>query len=169
MTDAAGETQTYAYDRLGRMTARTDGLSATLSWTYDEHGRLHRMRRVAMLIVSTMTCSSIVVGCGRDAIDAADHIRALDRPIIETVRADATFMDGAYIHVLLLPSANDADARGVWCDVVIPTGIDSEVEVIVGLDDEQLTYWPPPTDCDDATDIPERGSQASEWLAGDGE
>lgn len=119
-----------------------------------------------MLIVSMMTCSSIVVGCGRDAIDAADHIRALDLPTIDRVRANATFMDGAYIHVLLLPSANDADARGVWCDVVIPTGIGSDVEVIVGLDDEQLTYWPLPTDCDDATDIPERGSRVSVWSAG---
>ena len=52
--DAAGQTQSYAFDRPGRMTSRTDGAGATEEWQHD-----HRGNRTALVSRITTPSASV--------------------------------------------------------------------------------------------------------------
>jgi hypothetical protein len=84
----------------------------------------------------------------RDARSAAERILASDSPLVASVVVDAE--EG--LVVMLVPGAGDAEARDVWCDLVLPTGLDWLTAEVGSADPSG--WWTAPEDCSDAFDYP---------------
>lgn len=73
---------------------------------------------------------------------------ARQRPFV----SDAYVIEGdsvTEIDIELAPEADDADARHIYCELVIPSGWVHQTTVSRGND-----YWIEPADCSDPADVP---------------
>ncbi len=88
----------------------------------------------------------------QDVRGAEARIRQAASPLVVGVEAGIDSVDGNLLFIDLVAGANDAQARDVWCELVLPTGIDPTL-VLVGPIDIAGT-WAAPADCTDPASIP---------------
>lgn len=82
----------------------------------------------------------------RDARSAGERILATGSPLVASVDAE----DG--LTVMLVPGAGAEEARDVWCDLVLPTGLDWLTAEVGSADPSG--WWTAPESCSDAFDYP---------------
>jgi hypothetical protein len=87
--------------------------------------------RASAVAVGSLLAVVAMVGCADDVQLAAERIEALDVPTIDRVQYEVDWLDGNSLMVQLVAGASDADARSVWCDVLLPIGIDEEALIVV--------------------------------------
>jgi hypothetical protein len=89
---------------------------------------------------------------GADVDTPASRVRAAALPVVADVTIDRDWFDGDTLFITLVPSATDEQARAIWCELVLPTGVDPSF-VTVGLD-EPVGDWDAPADCSHQSDVP---------------
>lgn len=89
---------------------------------------------------------------GADVDTPAGRVRAAALPVVTDVTIDRDWFDGDTLFITLVPGATDLQARAIWCELVLPTGVDPSF-VSVGLD-EPVGDWDAPADCSDQSDVP---------------
>lgn len=88
----------------------------------------------------------------REDVDGAVAlVQAAGSPIVRAVAAEPNVFGRKTLMVDLTRRAWIAEARTVWCDVVLPTGIGREFVEVRSADGQ----WRAPTDCTDPTSDPE--------------
>jgi RHS repeat-associated protein len=92
-TDAKGQVASFAYDKLGRMTSRTE-LEGTTSWAYGSSAALHNIGRLqCVLPFAATSCASTGTGYREDYT-----FDSIGRPVTSTYTLDGTAyaVDTAY-------------------------------------------------------------------------
>lgn len=100
----------------------------------------------------------IGAGCSSDtgAREGIDRVLALGSPLIEEASVRGDFLSGDEAYVYIANDSDDADARLVWCEVMIPSGLsEGKVRVVLATLDERY-LWYMPQDCSDPGEVPER-------------
>lgn len=116
-----------------------------------------KLPRTFLLLLLTST-AVVFAGCSSDtgARSGIDRVKALGHPLVQGTLVRGDWLDGDAALVYVANDATDADARTVWCDVMIPSGL-SEGKLRVHLATaDQRHLWPMPRHCDDPDDIPKR-------------
>ena len=77
----------------------------------------------------------LVSACSGPGAGITDRIRAANSPIIQEVDFSPSNLAGhpEEIFVFVISTATDAQVRDVWCNVVVPAGIDQLPPERVGL------------------------------------
>lgn len=88
----------------------------------------------------------LLVGCAARAAGletAANTIRAAGSPLIKEVTYMDDWLDGEAVYVRLVADARKADAHSLWCDLLMPAGLNrTNTAVYRGTE-----TWDAPTDC----------------------
>jgi hypothetical protein len=97
--------------------------------------------------------AAIELALGPTADEIEDALTWSGSLAIEDVEVDHDPWFGSpEVYITLVGGATDAQARDVWCEHILPTGVRRAMVVVSrGLDSGE---WPPPTDCSDPDDIP---------------
>lgn len=104
-------------------------------------------------LLARLTAAGIPLGSTPSPEELADALLWSGSLAIEDVEVDHDPWFGSpEVYITLVGGATDAQARDVWCEHILPTGVRRAMVVVSrGLDSGE---WPPPTDCSDPDDIP---------------
>lgn len=99
----------------------------------------------------------LVVGCSSDtgARAGVDRVLEMGHPLVQSAYVRGDFLDGDAAYVYVADDATDADARTVWCAVMVPSGlVEGRLRAYLATTDQKHRWYMP--DCDDPGDVPKR-------------
>jgi hypothetical protein len=112
------------------------------------------MRPKPILPLLASIAALTLAGCQQSLAESAAKVEAARHPAVDHVGYDEDWFDGDSLFVTLIPGATAADAKSVWCDVVIPAEVPGGVTIFVGPDLPVLANADMPGDCSDPDDVP---------------
>jgi hypothetical protein len=98
----------------------------------------------AVLLLTLGACS--MVGTDATLAKAADVVRQASSPFIHSVTLQGDWLEGDAIYVRLIKGAGHEEADLVWCEILLPLGLDETTTAVEAF--SQTRVFDMPDRCD---------------------